>query len=617
MEYKKYKEKSAEDTIQLVRSILHDNGILLKEEHRVKNRLYSCRITLGNKGLGDLNIGTNGKGRTFEYSLASGEAEFLERLQNRIIYNRGFIPFLRDNITQNLEKKFFDSDGGDYLSSFRYDPNEEIWPLDKVMKEWSEDLKLIYRFETNEELYSYFKNELGIDSCAMIPCYSVTRKAEIMMPLELIMFVAGSNGMCAGNTDIEAVLQGFCEIFERYSMSEIYHKQLTPPTLSPELFAGTFAYEQIKYLEEEVGYKIIIKDCSLGQGYPVIGVIIVDQENMLYNFKLGDDFVPHVALERCLTESFQSIDGFRANPITFTWNVDDLGNKIPVEQIEENYKKNVTNGSGSWPISIFSNKTSWDFIGFHSEYGKSNKSDLKISIDLVSRLGLNIYFRDNSFLGFPTYYIVIPGLSELTDPVTLKKSELSSKTGNLHLLSKLGRLTRKETKELIDSLEFGFIQGFINNSDYTRYYLFNTDEDLLNLDLKLMLCMLYYSIEEFAKSKILLDTYLQEDEIEYKYYYAVSTYIKLYRIEKLKKDEVLHILSGLYGNNTAEEVLKDMDNPKEIFKDYSLPSCFNCDECGVRETCRLFSILEIEKKLNHAQIKANIKQFDISNKLEL
>lgn len=37
------------------------------------------------------NIGTNGKGRSYDFSLASGYAEFMERFQNRLVFDTNVI----------------------------------------------------------------------------------------------------------------------------------------------------------------------------------------------------------------------------------------------------------------------------------------------------------------------------------------------------------------------------------------------------------------------------------------------------------------------------------------------------------------------------------------------
>ena len=84
---KKYKDCSPLETIDRVRNLLYNVGILTKESHQTNGITYSCRISIAQDNLDLLDIGTNGKGRSFEYSLASGYAEFMERLQNHVLLN--------------------------------------------------------------------------------------------------------------------------------------------------------------------------------------------------------------------------------------------------------------------------------------------------------------------------------------------------------------------------------------------------------------------------------------------------------------------------------------------------------------------------------------------------
>ena len=44
----------------------------------------------------------------------------------------------------------------------------------------------------------------------------------------------GSNGMCAGNTPAEALVQGLSEIFERYAIQEVLAGNIIPPDIPPE-----------------------------------------------------------------------------------------------------------------------------------------------------------------------------------------------------------------------------------------------------------------------------------------------------------------------------------------------------------------------------------------------
>lgn len=94
MKFKQYKAVSPEETIYRIRVILNKTGILLKESSCVKDGLYACRLTVNNDSLSVLDIGTNGKGRSYEYALASGYAEFMERLQNGIVYNQTLLNFV-------------------------------------------------------------------------------------------------------------------------------------------------------------------------------------------------------------------------------------------------------------------------------------------------------------------------------------------------------------------------------------------------------------------------------------------------------------------------------------------------------------------------------------------
>ena len=50
---------------------------------------------------------------------------------------------------------------------------------------------------------------------------------------------------------------------------------------------------------------------------PVIGVIIIDKQKQLYNFKIASDFVAEIALERCLNELHQGSQTFKSIPLKY------------------------------------------------------------------------------------------------------------------------------------------------------------------------------------------------------------------------------------------------------------------------------------------------------------
>lgn len=614
---KKYKEKTPEETIQYIRKILFELGLLLREDQREFNGLNSCRVIIENNNLYKLDIGTNGKGRSYSYSLASGYAEFMERLQNYILYNRDFIN-VSINFTNTLHQDSLYIKKVKHVgitNHFVFDAKEKITKIDDVLKVWEEELCKMYNIEKHNQLYELLIKKLNIEYTRLVPCYSVNKDKKVLLPLELFLVAKGSNGMCAGNSDIECVLQGLCEIFERYSIQQIYYQKLTPPTIPIDKFKGTFAYNMIQKIIEKTNYKIIVKDCSLGKNLPVIGIIIIDENNMIYNFKLGSDFSPHIALERCLTELYQSSCGFKGVTMNFSWEQNEQGQDISDEEIDRNFEDIISTSSGFWPISIFSSNFSYEFNNFVSN-GSSNKEDLKIGLALVENLGFDTYLRNNSYLGFSTYDIIIPGMSQ-TIRTKDKVEERMKLNQNFHYLLKLGRLNTDETISLITALEKAFNVGYIDRFNYTRFYLFNTDNDLLNLDLYLLLSMLYYSISDYSNSKLYIDNFLEDKDQNSRYYFAISDYLNFYRISNFNTNETFIILSKLYGKLIAQEVIDDMRNPKAVFNDYLLPNCFQCEKCKVQKTCNLFFILKLENNLKNAQIKANIKHSDIPYQLKL
>ena len=85
---KQYKAVSPTATVQRIKRLLSDVGVKVKEETRsLKDLVYSTRITITNGRIEGLGLGSNGKGVSPEYALASGYAELMERLQTRLLYD--------------------------------------------------------------------------------------------------------------------------------------------------------------------------------------------------------------------------------------------------------------------------------------------------------------------------------------------------------------------------------------------------------------------------------------------------------------------------------------------------------------------------------------------------
>ena len=81
---KPYKAATPEQTVDRIKCIIAHHCLPVEEQLLGDGDMFcSCRISLANGG--DTSIGTNGKGMRMDYALASGYAEFMERLQNRVL----------------------------------------------------------------------------------------------------------------------------------------------------------------------------------------------------------------------------------------------------------------------------------------------------------------------------------------------------------------------------------------------------------------------------------------------------------------------------------------------------------------------------------------------------
>ena len=599
-EYKQYKSDSPEETIHRIRIILKNIGITLKENSYEKDGLYACTLSINNGGKSAVEIGAYGKGRSYEYALASGYAEFMERLQNGVIYPKTPLYYISQQAKlsgKNTPLKKTILDGGLQMD-FLYEPNERTMNPDEVIDEFDDDLSEMFHVNKNsKDFKSKIKSVLSYEGkkVRMVPVFSYKHKKVIFYPISWALLATGTNGMCAGNTPSEAILQGMCEIFERYSEAQIFFKQLTPPTIPVELFKGSTAYEKIQELTKQYGFEFIIKDCSLGKGLPVIGLIIVNHNNRTYNFKLGSDFVPHIALERCLTEAYQNKHGFIGIPILST----------PRGDVNDSFSRTLRSGSGEWPSSIFYATQSYEFIGFNESLGKDNSTDLKYAYNLIKNLGSNLYIRDNSFLGFPSYYVIAPGLSSVRQDIDDIKKTIEAEPS--YIISKYKmKLNIDNLADFTKDVELSLKKNI--SFDFNDLIPFYNSRELKYLHPYLFLCMAHYYMEDYIAAYDYIIKYLEGKGKEYEYYYAVSEYILNRFLKKVCNIDIESLLVIKYGQRIAQEVIKDMCIPKNVFKYYNFKKHFDWNNMDTNKESSLIDILKIEKKIQQKKLENPIHQ---------
>lgn len=602
---KKYKTQSPANTIDNIRMALKSLDILLFEKHVFQEEYCSCRVAIGNNGLSRLNIGTNGKGRSFEYSLASGYAEFMERLQNGLLLSSKKI--FSDKLFSKLS--FMESQN-ESNNNFVYAYDErtiDISDLDNTVKDAIRKMCGATSLEDVKDIIGGNRNEI-----ITVPYYSVKEQKKHYFPIEFLLTMTGSNGMAAGNSSKEAILQGICEIFERYVIEQIYWKQITPPTIPLEFFKGTAVYENIISYLQKRELTLIVKDCSLGCGIPALGLLIIDKKNQLYNFKIGVDCVPEIALERCLTEVHQGSIKFHGLPFEFVdTKYTDQGKK---KTLEANLLNTFINGTGFWPISILGDTPTYNFKGFPKNLGNTNTTDLRYCIKIIEQLGYDIYIRDNSILGFPTYHIVVPGMSQILKRKPSEQDSYTESFNKIIHLNHLGHIDSEMARELFEAMHENYELMTLQRLELKKVFVFNCNQDLNSISLELFLSMLAYYIGEDQHSYSYLTKYLQgKDKNAYRYFYACADFLKL---KSEKHVTPINILSQLYGRDLAEEVFSDFADPSKIFQYYKFPSCPDCSSCKLQEECRVHEINAINKRIKDISAENKIKQEDIRIALE-
>lgn len=567
MNIKKYKAATPEATVEKIRNILSEIQIPVKDLVNGDGDMF-CSYRLAISENDDYSIGTNGKGMSPSYAKASAYAEMMERFQNRaVIY----------------------PNPANYSSKCVFFPDE---------------IKRTLKYEDAEKMIKHFtprvfpKEELDVDSfdCIFVPFFHTNTKATENIPYSLIRWVNGSNGMCAGNIPEEALIQGLNEIFERYCLQELYLKRLTPPNIPKSAFEGTDILVNLERMKNEYGMDYQIKDCSLGKGFPVIGLLIYNQDKSKYIIQLGADLSPKVALERCFTEIFQ---GHTPETLSFENEI----NSCESLDLFNEFKRSLVYGKGRMHDDFFKDSPSYLFVENPSICEGGNfKEDLSNIISWLINKGYDIYIRDNSFLGFPTYHICIPGLSDIDKEfcnINSKIKEMQQTENAINPLYRLPLLNNSELQvaiNLLENMKKDIINLFPRNNNKNN-----------NVNRLLILMLLYYKMGDNKSTLKCLDQYIKQKEDNgqavKKYYYAIKALLQGEQMPSNPDNEWI----------VANSFLRNRD---KALMTCALPTCFHCESCSVKEGCRYPFLLDIEHKTQAAMAKNIIQQSDLAQLLK-
>ncbi len=378
----KFKDASPVQTVERIRGILAENGLAASErwmESGVAD-CFSVRVTIDGT-----DCGSYGKGVTRELARASGYAELMERLENGLLCLR---PLKRPDSLRLTKEELLERSGA---------------LLGRIAALLSEKEHTALSAGKLAEFATVLEPSDGID-CTMF--YSMNEDRQLPLPQALLLQLNGSNGLAAGNSPEEALVQGFSEIQERHCQYRILSEGLTPPAVPEEILRQYGAASSVIRAMRGAGYDVSIRDCSLGEGYPVVGAVVIDRRTHRYHVHLGASPVFEIALERSLTETFQ---GRHLSGLAL-----DRGFALGSGPDKDALFLSFGQGHSVYPPAFFLNSPSYPFVPFADRSALDNRGLLRFVVDFVRARGLELLVRSESYLGFDAFRLYVPGRTEMS-----------------------------------------------------------------------------------------------------------------------------------------------------------------------------------------------------------
>lgn len=559
-----FKDERPVKTVEKIKGILKEYGIVTEELWYDSGVPYCFSIRVNVIGT---TFGVNGKGLTKEFALASGYGELMERLQLGYVGSKEVqkdgIYSMNDAQDEGLPaKELFEKNANWYKALA-----EELYRYTEVREE-------------PETLLMQYADEEGM--VLATPYYNCVKKCKEYFPAALRKRVYTANGCAAGNTMEEAVVQGISEIVERHHQLRIVSESLSLPDV-PEYFLKQYktAYEIISHVRS-MGFKVAIKDCSLGTQFPVVCAVFIDGRTGRYHTHFGAYPIFEIALERALTETLQ---GYNINHVAkfenFTYS------KSEVTSIRS-LANELTQGTWEKSADFFVGKPQYAFhedVGFT---GKNNNELFKQCIAFFADQGYDVLVRSCSCLGFPTYQILVPGYSEVF------AYRLSKKIDDNRYFAYAIKTLRDPSKAGVEDM-MGFLKHIAQTKKMTKnisnVHTFAAQSKLsvkMNIkeDQRLRCASLAYVYHAFGNRaeivKMVQNMIDLTDNGNVEYLICIKRYFSMLE-NGVSDEQARNVIRYFHREETVRKFLNHMDHGTNPFEEYVL----HCDmQC--KETCLLY-----------------------------
>lgn len=562
----KYKFYTPKETNEKILSLLESMDIKVEiVEINNDEQTYSCHIKAyyNNNFIGY----SNGKGKNRDYALASGLAEFMERLSNDYLKPPNFTM-----INEELMKKSFKNFG------FNVHNDEKLLNLNEF---FSQDIAKEYYKNYGEFTFLPFRHDTIPLNQMKVPCMpyeNVLNSSDVQyLPFYGFgcSFVLGSNGMCAGNVFKEAMTEGISELYERNAnMSLLMGKYEHCPNIPIEELKDYPEYLEIIHYFEKNGFSFTLKDYSLGGKFPVIGVVLKNLNTGKNYVNVASFPVFHIAVERCFTEIFQNkdistMDFVMSNDLCFKYN-----------SSGDNLLQITKDGRGIYPEYILYP----DNTPYHLEQFLFDKEE-KLSIDeiyervlyFIKENNIRCYYHDASYYGFNAYSILFTNIrnntvfvtNEDTDAIFAGETQYNTKKISEYFYrNPTGHNISDNIDEIYNLLVKFAKQSNLCSFTFIERYLSYEDRVGISITFTLFLywCTfakkLYKECDELlSQSDVDLRAFFATEE--YQDYFTASVFITRNAAEGMNEEEIIR-QTKLISNLSEDKIITLVKNPLSL-----------------------------------------------------
>lgn len=595
------KDASPANTVERIRELLSQAEIpVIYEELPVDvASCYSGRIevTCIQGGI----VGANGKGVSSELCAASAYAELMERLQNRIFAYSG--PYYGDKACFIRQKEILGYPW--YSVKGDYQPRCIQAIKDKIAASYKPDNVFAPDAHTLVDDLIEKVSEYDGKFC-LFPFWSVSDKKEVMLPRRLLIMAAMSNGMAAGNTLEEAVVQASAEIFERYVNIVFMKENIIPPEIPREYLMRFPTISRImEQIEKKEDYEAHVFDLSLGKGLPVVCGAIMNRRTQTFGLKFGAHPNIAVAIERVFSEAMQgrsleqfcrtSYPGFEeySKAAYFnTWNL-------------------IKVGMGCSPARLFYKSPDYEFVPWEDVSQTGNRGLMKKMIAKLEELGGDVYIEDVSFLGFPSVFVFAQGVSEAFDMDMLFLKELKLQRDVQTIMRHLDTATDAEVSKVLQYCMIKRNAILENTFNGIGWFAFHAPMFSAPDDCGFLAAVCCYRLGDPKKALAYLESMkgaFDDMPEECAGYCRTALYYMRAVVKDVSDEDRDNLIRAVSTDRIAEKVIDDFSDPAKVLqKVYPVCNHGECASCVHNKECDYENGVAFDDKLIKMQTEKNIR----------